>query len=281
MLVQFDARGQGLSTRSLGSDHTAESYIRDIDAVVDRLRLSRFTLVARNLFCQVAVQYALRRVERVNALVLSNPVRDLYEGFDDLRKQRWDLYTETIARLSNLPNQPSEIAAQFRQAVTQADHIKLVEALRWPETPLNLGMLQTATLIIDSATSPLHAHEWAAQLASAMPKAQLVSVHDESGGSGSFSAGSDVPAVVPVIENFIRRLPVDAAGRGAPQTLNLSTREIQVMRMVAQGLSNQQIADQLVISIRTVERHINHIYEKLNVRNRVQATAYAKDHGLA
>jgi predicted ATPase/DNA-binding CsgD family transcriptional regulator len=61
----------------------------------------------------------------------------------------------------------------------------------------------------------------------------------------------------------------------------LSGREVEVLRLIARGMSNQQMADSLVISVRTVERHINHIYDKLEVRNRAQAAVYARDHGLA
>ena len=46
------------------------------------------------------------------------------------------------------------------------------------------------------------------------------------------------------------------------------------------GSSNQQIASELVLSVRTVERHINHIYAKAGVGNRVEASRYARDHGL-
>ena len=63
----------------------------------------------------------------------------------------------------------------------------------------------------------------------------------------------------------------------------LTTREIEVLRLIAGGRSNQEIADQLVLSIRTVERHISTIYEKLGATGktaRAAATAYAHQNGL-
>lgn len=60
----------------------------------------------------------------------------------------------------------------------------------------------------------------------------------------------------------------------------LSEREVDVLRLIAKGRSNQEIADQLFLSARTVERHIANIYGKLNVHSRAQATAYAFSHGL-
>lgn len=56
----------------------------------------------------------------------------------------------------------------------------------------------------------------------------------------------------------------------------LSEREKQVLQLVAEGLTNQEIADQLIISLSTVKKHINNIYGKLQVRNRTQAINYAR-----
>jgi LuxR family transcriptional regulator, maltose regulon positive regulatory protein len=60
----------------------------------------------------------------------------------------------------------------------------------------------------------------------------------------------------------------------------LSERELEVLQLVAQGLTNQQIADRLVISIRTVKKHVENIHGKLGVQNRTQAVARARDLGL-
>jgi len=60
----------------------------------------------------------------------------------------------------------------------------------------------------------------------------------------------------------------------------LSERELQVLRLVAAGLTNQQIADELVVVVATVKAHINRIYRKLDVTNRVQAVARARELNL-
>lgn len=60
----------------------------------------------------------------------------------------------------------------------------------------------------------------------------------------------------------------------------LTTREIEVLRMIAQGLSNQRIADQLVLSEKTVKTHVSSILMKLNVGDRTQAAAIAWRTGL-
>lgn len=61
----------------------------------------------------------------------------------------------------------------------------------------------------------------------------------------------------------------------------LTEREVEVLRLVARGLSNQEIADHLVVSERTVRAHISNILGKLHLANRTQAALYALRQGLA
>jgi DNA-binding CsgD family transcriptional regulator len=61
----------------------------------------------------------------------------------------------------------------------------------------------------------------------------------------------------------------------------LSEREVEVLRLIAEGKSGREIAEALVISVRTVERHIENIYHKTGTHGRAQATAYALANGLA
>jgi LuxR family maltose regulon positive regulatory protein len=57
----------------------------------------------------------------------------------------------------------------------------------------------------------------------------------------------------------------------------LTPREVEVLSLIAGGLRNQEIADQLVISLATVKRHISNIYGKLGVSHRTQAVAHAQE----
>jgi DNA-binding CsgD family transcriptional regulator len=60
----------------------------------------------------------------------------------------------------------------------------------------------------------------------------------------------------------------------------LSRRELDVLRLMSDGQSNQEIAQVLVVALNTVKMHVKHIYRKLGVRNRVQAVAQARSLGL-
>jgi NarL family two-component system response regulator LiaR len=66
-----------------------------------------------------------------------------------------------------------------------------------------------------------------------------------------------------------------------PAAHSLTQRELTVLKLVARGLTNQEIADELVISEWTVRTHVSNILEKLHVANRTQATLYALREGLA
>ena len=61
---------------------------------------------------------------------------------------------------------------------------------------------------------------------------------------------------------------------------DLTAREAEVLALIASGVSNQEIAEALYLSVRTVERHINSLYRKIDARGRAGATAYAARHGL-
>ena len=74
-------------------------------------------------------------------------------------------------------------------------------------------------------------------------------------------------------------LPVKGSTPAYPD--DLTAREVEVLRLLAQGWSDAQIAEQLVISPRTVNRHTTSIYSKIGVSSRSAATRYAMEHHLA
>ena len=60
----------------------------------------------------------------------------------------------------------------------------------------------------------------------------------------------------------------------------LTNREVEVLRLLVRGMSNKEIAEQLVISRKTAGSHVEHIYAKLGVSNRARASLFAVKHGL-
>lgn len=72
----------------------------------------------------------------------------------------------------------------------------------------------------------------------------------------------------------------DGGDRPVEEVLSLSNRETEILHLVAEGLTNREIAEQLFISRYTAECHIKHIYKKLAVSSRTRAVNVARQHGL-
>jgi DNA-binding NarL/FixJ family response regulator len=81
------------------------------------------------------------------------------------------------------------------------------------------------------------------------------------------------PAALARLTNALSRPAV-------PEDLDLTSREIEVLRLVAAGATNREIAGRLYLSVGTVKNHVSRILSRLNLRDRTQAAIYARDHGL-
>jgi LuxR family transcriptional regulator, maltose regulon positive regulatory protein len=106
--------------------------------------------------------------------------------------------------------------------------------------------------------------------------------------------GADPTLAAGVPPGYLRQLadaigqeavPIPIAGRGAatatPGLIEpLSARELEVLELLAAGRANRQIADELVVALDTVKKHVSHILDKLGASNRTQAVARARDLGL-
>ncbi|MFQ6029886.1 MAG: response regulator transcription factor, partial [Dehalococcoidia bacterium] len=108
-------------------------------------------------------------------------------------------------------------------------------------------------------------------------RAQAISLLDE-----SRSISSEL-GMRPLVERVHERLDRMKSQTG-PTTVypdGLTPREVEVLRLIARGRSNQEMAAELVVSLRTVERHITNIYGKISARGRADATAYVLGHNLS
>jgi DNA-binding CsgD family transcriptional regulator/tetratricopeptide (TPR) repeat protein len=152
------------------------------------------------------------------------------------------------------------------QAVRLAGAVQaLGESTRIPPIPLIAGPLKA---MLDQARGALpeavFAAAWAEGQAMTLDEAVATALTIEAPPATDGEAGPAAPT---------------SATRPTPPA-GLSPREVEVLRLIAAGRASKEIADELVLSVRTVERHITHIYEKIGARGRADATAFALKHGL-
>jgi len=83
-----------------------------------------------------------------------------------------------------------------------------------------------------------------------------------------------------ILDEFNRQRSAGAASSPEPAEV-LTEREVQILRLVAEGLSNEEIGARLFLSDQTIKKQLSGVMQKLHLANRVQAAAYAVRHGLA
>src|SRR5581483_7337940 len=107
------------------------------------------------------------------------------------------------------------------------------------------------------------------------PEQLLAAIHTVAAGDSLLS-----PSVTRIVIERMAQQPAPAAAPAA-RLEELTPREREVLELVARGLSNAEIAAQLVVEHSTVKAHVKRILTKLRLRDRVQAVIFAYEHGLA
>jgi DNA-binding NarL/FixJ family response regulator len=127
--------------------------------------------------------------------------------------------------------------------------------------------------------------EIARETADAIPNAELVFLD----GDSTAPYAGDTAAAFEAVEQFLAGRsggPLRSSNGGVSKAREpdlpdgLTPREAEVLRLVAIGRTNQEIADELVLSLRTVEHHLTNVYGKTAMRRKPEAAAYALMHGL-
>jgi DNA-binding NarL/FixJ family response regulator len=113
---------------------------------------------------------------------------------------------------------------------------------------------------------------------------QFVRAAEEIGVSGVILKTRSADVLVDCIERIVAGervgFDLDQGGVGGPRLVDLSDRESEVLALIAKGLTNAQIADELYLSIETVKTYVKRLYAKLDVHNRAQAAVAAASHQL-
>jgi pimeloyl-ACP methyl ester carboxylesterase/DNA-binding CsgD family transcriptional regulator len=280
-LIQYDPRGQGFSTRSLAENTTVLDFGRDLEAVVDRLNLDRFLIWGWGSRSHHAIRYARARPGRVAGLilVLSSVVNMVFHRilFTTLAKEDWDTLLFTVAGRGFSPEEHDRRVDILRRGMTQAEWDATMRCERDSNVEAELKELPMPALLLHPRDYPRLPATEAMKVAALIPNAQFQLI------DGADILG-DAPQGLNAIDSFVTSLaPV---GHPVGSTLpagtfgNLSSRELDVLRLLAAGRTNPQIAEALVISPSTVAKHVSSILDKTGAANRTEAAAYAHTHRL-
>ncbi len=182
MVVRYDTRGSGLSDRDV-TDFSLDAGVRDLEAVVDRLGLERFALLAPLFSGPASIAYAVRHPERVSHLILWNSgarTTDVTGGpqgqaLQQLANADWEMFTETLAHVAfgwSAGEPARRYAAVIRESVTQE---WLQASLAAPDVDVTelLPQVTSPTLVLHRRETPFPSVDTARGLASRIPNARL------------------------------------------------------------------------------------------------------------
>ena len=283
-IIRYDERGYGLSDWDV-TDHSLEARIGDLEAVADHAGHDRFALMGMAQGGPPAISYAARHPERVTRLLFygsyagaaagSIESQEELEAFAQLIKVGWGRPQHTFRRVFTSMMIPGATEEQMRwldelQRVA-ASAETASNALRQRSAANCLDLLpglDVPTLVLHSLRDQMNDFEHGRLLATRIPGARLVPLD-----SDNHILLGDEPAW-PVFVDEVRGF-VAADGAPASSTEGLSPREREVLDLVADGRSNDEIAAALHLSVRTVERHLQNCYTKLGVHGQSARAAAA------
>ena len=287
-VVRYDDRGSGLSDRH-PADISFERWVEDLEAVVDSAGLSHFTLLGMSQAGAVAIAYAARHPSRVDGLVLYGAYTrgarrrsltaaelDEHELFLRLMRVGWGRDNPAFGRIFTAEFIPhatdeqarwldalqrgstdGETAAAMALARAQLDVAELARAVKVPTLILHLRD--------DQAVPFQHGRE----LAALIPGARFVPLE----GRNHIILADDA-AWPHFLEELVAFSGVATTGAGSTgATAKVSARELEVIRAAAEGLSNEDIAARMGISVRTIERHFANVYSKLGLSGKAARAA--------
>ena len=284
-VLRYDERGCGLSGPGV-DELSVETWVGDLEAVIDAAGLERFALLGVSQGAAIAVAYAARHPGRISELVL-------YGGYARGRRLRgqgeeeaaliaairagWasdePAYRHLFSMLFLPRGTPEQMAwydELLRTTTTAGAAVRLFRARGAVDVADAARRVKVRTLVIHARDDRVVPVEEGRLLASLVPDARLVVLE-----SANHILLADEPAWEQFLDELREFLGTSAAPGASARFDDLTPRELEVLGLVAGGLTNEAIAERLVLSVRTVERHLSTIYAKLHLSGKAARTAAA------
>ena len=289
--VRYDERGCGMSDWQGGS-LTVEQWTADLESVIEAARpAGPVTLLGISQGGAACIQYAIRHPDRVARMILygayargaflRNPpaAAKAYQAMVDLARWAWGSDNPTFRQVFTsrfIPGGSHEQLRWFNDLClkTTSGEIAatLLEARGIMDVSDSLHKVRTPTLVLHARDDVVVSIAEGRLLATAIPGAEFVELD-----SRNHILLEDEPAWQRFREEVLAFLQLGYIARDSVFAA-LSVRERQVLALIADGLSNTDIADRLNISEKTVRNHASNIFDKLGVWSRAQAIVFARDH---
>jgi pimeloyl-ACP methyl ester carboxylesterase/DNA-binding CsgD family transcriptional regulator len=286
-VVRYDRLGVGMSDRDvLEEELTLEGEVALLGAVLDELGLEKVGLVGGSSGGCAAIAFAARFPERVSRVLLYGAYADgasitspeVREAIVATVRSHWGLGSRVLADifLGEADSAQQERLARYQRAAASPEMAAaLLELTYRNDVRAELQRVRAPTLVVHRRADRAIPYHLGRELAAAIPGATLIPLE----GSAHFPWAGDTQSVARALRSV---LAPQAPARivGEPAAVLLSRREREVLALVARGLSDREIDEQLVVSQHTVHRHVANIRHKLGRGSRTAAVAEAARLGL-
>ena len=289
-VINLDFSDAGMSERR-AADFSLQSFAGDIDAVLGDLGIARAALCAMGAAGLMACYFASHAPQRVSSVALLQ-AGDSEANRRVLSLRHVDPDVEAHVRGALLGGLDDHVNAAALAAVARAaldpDSLRSWEKLLDEIDLLSLAAaMDTPALCIHAADDELVRPTAAQALVQKIRRATPMIVPGKSGMDIWRNRSAMHKLASFIARNFEVDLDVVGAAkssrerRSSTRPASLSEREVEVLRRVAVGRTNQQIAEELFISLNTVSYHLRHIFAKTRAANRTEAASFAHRHGLS
>jgi pimeloyl-ACP methyl ester carboxylesterase/DNA-binding CsgD family transcriptional regulator len=288
-LIRYDRLGVGMSDRTLrDSDLTIDEEVATLRALLDELELERVSLVGGSCGSCTAIAFAATYPERVERLVLYGSYPDGAEitapGVGDAIiaavRAHWGLGARLLSDifLGGADSAEQErFAALQREAATAEAAAALLGLVYRLDVRALLPLVRSPAQVVHRRDDRAVPFRLGREVAAAIPGATFVPLK----GTAHFPWHGDVDSVVRACREALAPSGSSSPHNASePESVLLSRREREILACVAQGMSDREIADQLVLSSHTVHRHVANIRRKLGRSSRTAAVAEAARLGL-
>ena len=299
---RYDPRGCGLSDWNV-SDFSFDALVSDLETVADAEGLEQFDLFAMSQGGCVSIAYTAKHPERVRKLILyggylqgglsGNPTPEALEEAEfhlKLLKLSWGnpnpAYRQVFTTLL-IPEGTPEQYAWFNNlqliSTSPENAMKVRRTFNTVDVREQAKMIKVPTMVIQAKQDASVLFEEGRQTAAHIPGARFTILE-----SKNHVLMRTEPAWPYFWKEFYRFLevgsesPESKAGISAEDKiwLELSAREREVLRLLAEGNSNLEISRKLVLSEKTIRNYVSNIYEKLQINGRGEAIVLARRVGL-